>query len=120
MLFENSKIDVSQNIFNVGDFAKLEIIDYKYLDDIDQTLEMKIKLNIFDIEKFNRFLFNYKKNKILSKNLFFTLQYNTNTKTSLISKISNKNFGNTVEFYKFKNIQQLKVLLREDKVFNLE
>ena len=120
LLFENSKIDVSQNIFNVGDFAKLEIIDYEYLDDIDQTLEMKIKLNIFDIEKFNRFLFNYKKNKILSKNLFFTLQYNTNTKTILISKISNKNFGNTVEFYKFKNIQQLKVLLREEKVFNLE
>ena len=120
LLFENSKIDVSQNIFNVDDFATLEVVEYEYLDNIDQTLQMKIKLNIFDIRKFNRFLFSYKKNKIISKNLFFTLQHNSNTKTNLISKISNKNFGNTVEFYKFNNIQQLKVLLRDDKVFNLE
>jgi len=120
LLFESSNINVSQNIFNVGDFAKLEISDYEYLDDIEEILQMKIKLDIFNSEKFNRFLFNYKKNKILSKKLFFTLQYDPNTKTSLISKISNKNFDNSAEFYKFKNVQQLKILLREDKVFNLE
>jgi len=120
LLFENSNINVSQQIFNVGDFAKLEISDYEYLDDVDQTLQVKLKLNILDVEKFNRFLFNYKKNKILSKKLFFTLRYNSNTKTSLISKISNKNFINSAEFYKFKNIQQLKILLRDDEVFNLE
>jgi|TARA_B100000929_G_scaffold188174_1_gene148937 hypothetical protein len=120
LLFENSKINLNQQIFNIDDFATLEVSDYEYLDNIDQTLQMKVKLNIFDTEKFNRFLFSYKKNKILSKNLFFTLQYNSNTKTSLISKISNKNFGNSGEFYKFKNIQQLKNLLRDDEVFNLE
>ena len=120
LLFENSRINVIQQIFNVSDFAKLEISDYEYLDDIDQTLQMKLKLNIIDLEKFNRFLFNYKKNKILSKKLFFTLRYNSNTKTSLISKVSNKNFVNSAEFFKFKNIQQLKILLRDDAVFNLE
>ena len=120
LLFNDSKIHISQKIFNVDDFAKLEISDYEYLDDVDQTLQLKIKLNILDTEKFNRFLFNYKKNKILSKNLFFTLRYNSTNKTSLISKISNKNFANMADFYKFKNIQQLKVLLRDDEVFNLE
>ena len=120
LLFNDSKIHVSQKIFNVDDFAILEISDYEYLNDVDQTLQLKIKLNILDTEKFNRFLFNYKKNKILSKNLFFTLRYNSTNKTSLISKISNKNFGNIADFYKFKNIQQLKILLRDDELFNLE
>ena len=35
-------------------------------------------------------------------------------------QISNKGFGNNTEFYKFKNLQQLKNLLKDDNVFNLD
>ena len=81
---------------------------------------MKIKINILDQEKFNRFLFNYKKDKITSKNIYFTYQFNTHTKTSFISQISNSGFINNVEMYKFTNLQQLKNLLRDDNIFKLD
>ena len=95
----------------------MEIKNFEYLEDNDQILQMNIKVNIVNKEKFNRFLFNYKKNKILSENLYFTYQFNGNTKNSFISRISNDGFNNGNEFYKFKNLQQLKNLLKDEKVF---
>ena len=81
---------------------------------------MKIKLDILNIEKFNRFLFNFKKNTINARSLYFTYQYNSNSKNSFISQISNSGFGNNPEFYKFSNLQQLKNLLRDKNLFILD
>ncbi len=118
--FQNAKINSYNEKFNIGDFAVLEIVDYEFLENIDQILQMKIKVNILNSEKFNRFLFNYKKNKILSKKIFFTYQFNRNTKTHFISQVHKNGFGNIKEFYKFNNLQQLKNLLRDDNLFNLD
>ena len=118
--FENSKLFTEDKKFNLDDFASLEISDYEYLQNNDQVLQMKIKINIIDNEKFNRFLFNFKKDKIKVDKIYFTYQYNNNTGTSFISQISNNGFGNNTEFYKFNNLQQLKILLRDDNIFNLD
>ena len=118
--FEGSKLSPVSETFYLKDFAILEISDYEYLENIDQILQMKIKVNIINNDKFNRFLFNYKKNKITDENIYFIYQYNANSGNSFISKISNKGFGNNTEFYKFKNLQQLKNLLKDDNVFNLD
>tara|TARA_B100000700_G_scaffold289701_1_gene347249 strand:- start:1379 stop:2779 length:1401 start_codon:yes stop_codon:yes gene_type:complete len=118
--FENSKLFTEDKKFNLDDFASLEISDYEYLQNNDQVLQMKIKVNIEDNEKFNRFLFNFKKDKIKEDKIYFTYQYNNNTGTSFISQISNNGFGNNTEFYKFNNVQQLKILLRDDNIFNLD
>ena len=40
---------------------------------------MKIKINIFNQEKSLIDFFNYKKDKITSKNIYFTYQFNTHT-----------------------------------------
>ena len=89
LVFENSKLYSQEEMFYLIDFATVEIKDYEYLDDINQVLKMKIKINILNTRKFNRFLFNSNKDKIVSKNLFFLYQYNNDIKTSFISKISN-------------------------------
>ena len=120
LIFENSKLYSQEEIFYLKDFAIVEIKDYEYLDDINQVLKMKIKINILDTRKFNRFLFNSNKDKIVSKNLFFLYQYNNDVKTSFISKISNKDFVNNSELYKFNNLQQLKYLFSDDKLFMLD
>ena len=120
MQFTNSKLFTKKKIFHLNNFAKLQVIDYQYLTNNDQILEMDIKIDILDKEKFNRFLFNFKKNKILSDSLYLTYQYNVNTKNSFISRISDSGFTNSNEFYKFRNLQQLKNLLKDKKVFILE
>ena len=120
MAFESSKIILKEKLFFLDNFASIEVVDFEYLDNSDQILQMKIKLNIFDNLKFNRFLFHYKKNRIEEKNLYFIYQYNANNLSSFISPISNKGFVNSVELYQFKNLQQLKNLLRDDKVFKLD
>ena len=81
---------------------------------------MKIKINILDRTKFNKFLFNYKKNRIKSDTLYFTYQFNTETKNSFISQVRTKGFGSEAELYKFSNLQQLKNLLKEDNLFKLD
>ena len=78
---------------------------------------MKIKINISDREKFNRFLFNFRKNKINHDNLYFIYQFDNESRTNLISKISNKEFLSGSELYKFNNLQQLKVLLKDEDLF---
>ena len=70
---------------------------------------MKIKINILDYEKFNRFLFNYRKKRFINETIYFTYQFNANTQNHFISTISNKGFFNSSEFYKFNNLQQLKI-----------
>ncbi len=120
LIFENSKMFLGDNKFYLGDYASVEISEYEYLDNEDQILQIKAKVNIFNNEKFNRFLFNYNKDKILNKNLYFTYQYNANSLTSFISKVSDKGFENAVELYKFTNLQQLKNLLKDDSVLKLE
>ncbi len=120
MIFENSKIELKDKLFFLDDFASIEIVDYEYLDISNQILEMKVKINIIDNVKFNKFLFSFKKNRIKNKNLYFTYQYNSNSSKSFISQISGKNFINAVEFYQFNNLQQLKNLLRDDKLFMLD
>ena len=101
-------------------FAKLEIVDYEYIENIEQLLQMKIKVQILDKEKFNRFLFNYKKNRIISDNIYFTYKYDSSTNTSFISSISKNGFGNSIEFYKFRNLTQLKNILKDNNIFNLD
>ncbi len=118
--FLNSKIGISELIFNLNDFAKLEVRDYEYLEDSNQILQMKVKTNIKNKEKFNRFLFSYKKDKIKKENIYFTYQFNADTKNSFISPITSKGFVNTSEFYKFKNLQQLKNLSKDDNIFKLD
>ena len=120
LIFEDVYLYSNQKKFYLNDFAVLEISDYEYLEDIDQILQMKIKINILDQDKFNRFLFNFKKDKILSENIYFTYQYNNNTKSSFISQISDKGFKNYNQLFKFNNFQQLKNILRNEKIFNLE
>ncbi len=120
LVFENSKFFPNNQILNLSDFAILTISDFEYLENIDQILQMKIKIDILNTEKFNRFLFNYKKDKILSKKIYFTYQFNSNTKNNYISQIREKGFGNDVEFYKFNNLQQLKNLLKDDNLLNLD
>ncbi len=115
--FENNNLYDQNKIFNLNNFATLEIEDYEYSENIDQLLKMKVKINILDQNKFNRFLFNYKKNKIEYNKIFLTYQYNVNNQTSFISKISNTEFVNSSEFYKFKNWQQLKNILQDDNLF---
>ena len=47
---------LSENkIFNLGDFATIEIGEYEYLDNDDQVFQMKGKINILESKKFNRF-----------------------------------------------------------------
>ena len=120
LFFENSKMFLGNNIFYVDDYASVEISEYEYLDNEDQILQIKAKVNILNNEKFNRFLFNYNKDKILNKNLYFTYQYNASSLTSFISKVSDKGFENAVELYKFNNLQQLKNLLKDENVLKLE
>ena len=118
--FENDKLSSDKKILYLNEFASLEITDFEYLQDNDQILQMNIKVNVFNQEKFNRFLFNYKKNKTFYENFYFTYQFNANTKNSFISRVSNSGFKNSSEFYKFKNLQQLKNLLKDEKVFILD
>ena len=120
LIFENDKLFADKKILYLNEFANLEITDFDYLQDNDQILQMNIKVNVFNQEKFNRFLFNYKKNKTASENFYFTYQFNANTKNSFISRVSNTGFKSSSEFYKFKNLQQLKNLLKDDKVFILD
>ena len=120
LFFENSKLYINQSLFNLGKFAKIDVIKYEYLDNENQILESKIKLNITDSEKFNKFLFNYKKNKILSKNLYFTYKFNVNTGDSFISKISQKKFYDPVEFYKFNNWQQLRNIIKDEDLIKMD
>lgn len=114
---ENSDLIIKKDIFNLSDFANLEIIDYEYLDNSGQILQMKVKINIRNREKFNRFLFNFRKNKINHDNLYFIYQFDNESRTNLISKISNKEFLSGTELYKFNNLQQLKVLLKDEDLF---
>ena len=58
--------------------------------------------------------------KILDSSLFLNYQFNANTGESFISRISNSKSNTNKEFYKFTNLQQLKNLLRNDKMFNLD
>ena len=118
--FVNSLIKPISKMFYIDDFATFEIKDFEYLENINQVLQIKIKTNIIDNEKFNRFLFNFKKNKINKDKLFFTYQFNADTGNSFISQISSSGFVNSSEFYKFKNLQQLKNLLKDDKIFKLD
>ena len=120
LFFENSQVSLNEKIFNINDIATAEVIDYEYLDNEQQLLEMKVKIKINHTEKFNRLLFNYNKNKIKTDNLYFTYQFSPNEKVSFISKISSSNFSNNREFYKFKNFQQLKNLLKDEIFFNLD
>jgi len=120
LIFEGSELITSNNEFYLNNFATLIINEYKFLEDNEQIVQMKLKLDILDNEKFNRFLFNFKKNMIDSKSLYFTYQYNANSKNSFISQISNSGFGNNSEFYKFSNLQQLKNLLRDKNLFKLD
>ena len=48
--FQNAKIYSYNEKFNIGDFAVLEIVDYEFLENIDQILQMKIKVNILNSE----------------------------------------------------------------------
>jgi len=118
--FENDKLFADKKILYLNEFASLEVTDFEYLQDNDQILQMNIKVNVFNQEKFNRFLFNFKKNKTRDANFYFTYQFNANTKNNFISRISNTGFKNNNEFYKFKNLQQLKNLLRDEKIFILD
>ena len=118
--FENSELNLDYAKFDLGEFAKLTISDYEYLENSDQILQMKVKVDINDKEKFNRFLFNFKKNKITSNNLFFIYQFNSSTGSSSISQITNKGFGSFAELNKFNNLQQLKILLKNENLFNLD
>ena len=120
MTFENSNLYLRQNKFNLSDFAILEIGDYEYTEDSDENLQMKIKINILNREKFNRFLFNYKKNKIIEKNIYFTYRYDARNNNNFISQISSKGNPNKSEFYQFKNLQQLKILLKDENLINLD
>tara|TARA_Y100000590_G_C15687541_1_gene1002183 strand:- start:692 stop:2095 length:1404 start_codon:yes stop_codon:yes gene_type:complete len=118
--FENSKIILKEKLFFLDDFASIEIVDFEYLESSDPVLQMKIKVNILDKIKFNRYLFHYKKNRIDEKNLYFTYRYNVNSLKSFISQVSNVGFLNSVELYQFNNFQQLKNLLRDDKILKLD
>ena len=118
LFFENSNILSKNKIFNLKDYASIEVSDYEYLDDNDQILQMKVKIKIFDSVKFNRFLFNYNKDKIKKKNLYLTYRFNVNTKVSFISRISFTGYNKETEFYQFKNLQQLKNLLKDDNIYN--
>tara|TARA_B100001121_G_C18674969_1_gene615807 strand:+ start:59 stop:1462 length:1404 start_codon:yes stop_codon:yes gene_type:complete len=120
MVFENSTLSLREKKFNLSDFAILEIGDYEYTKDSDENLQIKIKINILKREKFNRFLFNYKKNKIMEKNIYFTYRYDARNKNNFISQISSKGYLNNSEFYQFKNLQQLKILLKDENLFNLD
>ena len=115
---ENSKMNISDNDFNVNDFASLKIIDYEYLENDDQILQIKIKVDVKNLPRLNRFLFNYQKDKIKSKEFFVTYQYNNSDNTSYISQISNKGFNNNPELYRFNNIQQLKNIFKDENFFN--
>ena len=53
---------------------------------------MKIKINISDREKFNRFLFNYRKNKIKNENLYFIYQFDNEKGQTLFQKYQIKSF----------------------------
>ena len=92
LTFENSRILTKSFKLNLDDFGSLEILDYEYLTNINQVLQMKVKANVLNKEKFNRFLFSYKKNIINSDYIFFTYQYNIDSGNSFISTISNKGF----------------------------
>ena len=118
--FENSKLDLKTKNFFLSDFAIIEIDDYEYSKESGQVLQMKIKVNILNKEKFNRYLFNYRKDKISEENIYFIYRFDSSNKTSFISQISYSGFGNNSEYYQFKNIQQLKNLLRDDNLFNLD
>lgn len=118
--FEDSNVNVETLKLNIFDFAILEINEYEYLSNENEILQMKIKINITDKDKFNRFLFNYKKDVIDEDNIYFTYQYNLNNGNSSISTISKKGFFSNNEFYSFRNLQQLKNLLRDDNLLKLD
>ena len=56
----------------------------------------------------------------MSDNLYFTYQYNASNENSFISQISDTNYLNSSEFYSFRNLQQLKNLLKDEKIFILD
>ncbi len=120
LLFENSNLLVKNNIFIIDDFAEIKVVDFEYLENNDQILQLKAKVNILDSTKFNRFMFNFKKNKISSKNLYFTYQFNSGTGSSFISQVSDKGFNNNNQFYKFNNLQQLKNLFKDENFTRLD
>ena len=116
--FDNSNLSTHKQIYKLKDHATLEIIDFDYLENNNQLLQMKLKINVLNKEKFNRFLFNYKKNQIKSNTLYLIYQFNPKTKDSFMSRISKEDFKNNTDFYKFRNLQQLKNLLKDENVFN--
>ena len=118
--FINSSIYLDNKIFDLNQFATFEVRDYEYLESGNQVLQAKILLKVLDQEKFNRFIFNYRKNKNIPKKIYFTYQFNSDTGDSFISTISKTGFSNYNEFYKFRNFQQLKNLLRDEKIFKLD
>ncbi len=118
--FINSSIYLDNKIFYLNKFATFEVRDYEYLESGDQVLQAKILLKVLDQEKFNRFIFNYRKNKNIPKKIYFTYQFNSDTGDSFISTISKTGFSNYNEFYKFRNFQQLKNLLRDENIFKLD
>ena len=118
--FEDYKLKLEDAKFDIGDFAVLTISEYEYLENNNQILQMKIKIKINNKEKFNRFLFNYKKDKLSVENLYFTYQHNVDTGNNFISQVRNKGFSNDIEFYKFNNFQQLKNLLKDDNLFIMD
>jgi len=63
LLFQDSKLSLKNNKFYIDDFADLIISDYRYLDDSEQVIEIKVELNIKNSQKFNKFIFNFQKNK---------------------------------------------------------
>jgi len=121
LFFENSELKITQSTFNLDDFATAYVFDYNYQEGIDQTLEAHVKLNINDIDKFNKFLFNFRKNKIISNNLYFNYKYDANTNDSFISKVDLNEFKNPVEFYGFSNWQQLRSsIVKNENIITLD
>ena len=117
ILFENNKLNLTHSNFNLDDFAKLKISEVEYLEQNNQILQLKIMIEIDDFKKFNKFLFNFKKDKIKSKNVYFIYQFDNSTGNSFISKLSNKGYINDGQLYKFSNLKQLKNLIRDDRMF---
>ena len=105
-----------QKIYKLKDFATLEIIDFDYLENNNEILQMKLKINILNSEKFNRFYLIIEEIKL---NLIVCLNLSIQSKTrdSFMSRVST-GFNYNTDFYKFRNLQQLKNLLKDENVFN--
>ncbi len=118
--FQDSKINLKNKNFFINNFAEISVNEYEYLDNSEQVIQMKIEVDIKNLEKFNRFIHSYKKNKFLNKKLYLTYQFNVLTRENFMSEISSDSFSNSGEFYKFKNALQLKNLLKDESVMNLD